>query len=201
MDLEIFFQEFILSSDQGYGIDENKLFEIVQANLNDLNANKRFYNKNSLKIQKTLKGYLGILNELYHVRHVFKTKYDEKLKKRSKKGVLKNLNNSDINKMTVILEESKNEIIEREKFMINLFMAEWNAIGEMKKDMEKLIENCRICEKKVKIFDLVKHSHICEDQFKLKEKRKQQENEFGVLSGNLKELIDSRKHIYLAGSK
>lgn len=40
----------------------------------------------------------------------------------------------------------------------------------MKKDMDKLIENCRICEKRVKLPNLLEHTNYCEKNFQFKEK-------------------------------
>lgn len=60
----------------------------------------------------------------------------------------------------------------RQSTMIELFVSEWTMIGRMKKRLNKLIDNCRICEKKIRVYDLLEHSFFCEKRLKLKEESK-----------------------------
>lgn len=69
-----------------------------------------------------------------------------------------------------IIRLSNEEIYERNSKLMKTYLTEWTIIGKMKKELDKLVENCRMCEKKVKVPDLIEHSHYCEQNFKIKEK-------------------------------
>ena len=60
----------------------------------------------------------------------------------------------------------------RKTVLVELFVKEWTIIGRMKRRLNKLIENCRICEKKIRVYDLITHSFHCERRLELREKSK-----------------------------
>ena len=68
-----------------------------------------------------------------------------------------------------IIKAATLEIQERNKNLLEVYATEWTIIGRMKKELDKYIENCRICWKKVKVPDLIKHSRYCEKIFKIQE--------------------------------
>ena len=69
-----------------------------------------------------------------------------------------------------IVRLSDEEIFERNSKLVTTYLTEWNIIGKMKKVLDKLVENCRMCEKKVKVPNLIEHSHYCEQYFQIKNK-------------------------------
>lgn len=198
-DIDIFLRNLLLSSK--IIINENQVLDVVQAHLNDVLSRSKKKSKKSLKVQRSLKGYLGFLNELLHTRHVFQVKMEERLKKSEFNSTIECLMSSGTEDIQSMVQEVERVVRGRKKVLREIFRAEWVAIGQMKKDLEMLVDNCRICEKRVKVFELVKHSDICEVIFKLKEKLIFEGNEFLDLDEKFNELMKKRKDIYLATPK
>ena len=186
LDIKSLLRDLLLSSD--IRVDENQVLNSVQGHLNEISKVRK-----TRCIQSALKGYLGMLNELFHIRHVFESKMQKYLEVYKFKTIEECVFGSPINNVQLMLEDAKIEISERSAILREIFTGEWTAIGKMKKDLEKLVENCRICEKRVKIFDLVKHSDICEGTFKLKEKINSFGNEFLLSEKKFNQYFDEKK--------
>lgn len=186
LDIKSLLRDLLLSSD--IRVDENQVLNSVQGHLNEISKIRK-----TRYIQSALKGYLGMLNELFHIRHVFESKMQKYLEVDKFKTIEECVFGSPINNVQLMLEDANIEISERSAILREIFTGEWTAIGKMKKDLEKLVENCRICEKRVKIFDLVKHSDICEGTFKLKEKINSFGSELLLLEKQFNQYFNEKK--------
>ena len=194
LDIKLLLRDLLLSSD--IQVDENQVLNSVQSHLNEVSSNRK-----TRCIQSALRGYLGMLNELFHIRHVYESKMDQYLEIRKFKTIEECVFKSPLNNVQLMLEDANIEISERSGVLREIFLGEWTAIGKMKKNLEKLIENCRICEKKVKIFDLVKHSDICEGTFELKEKMNSLEVNFLDLEKQFNKFFEEKKDKFLSSPK
>lgn len=63
----------------------------------------------------------------------------------------------------------------------------------MKKNLEKFVDNCRICEKKVKVYNLIEHSMYCEKQFKIRDQIKQLGHQFIEKTDKYKEALQEEE--------
>ena len=67
-----------------------------------------------------------------------------------------------------VIDWTNGDLFHRNLNLLKIFESEWVIIGKMKKELEKLVDNCRICEKKVKVHNLIEHSKYCEKDYELK---------------------------------
>jgi hypothetical protein len=199
VDIELVLRNFILSSH--IILDENQIWDVVQTFLNELSPKKKSKNRKNLIVERALRGYLGLLNEVLHVRHVFFSQIEKYLDESQYEGKLECLLKSSKDQLHQMCKGINFEIDTRNKIMREMFASEWMAIGNMKKDMEKLVENCRICEKRVKIFDLVLHSDLCEGYFKMKEDFDSIGKEFLILNKEFVSHVENNKQVYLPSEK
>lgn len=78
----------------------------------------------------------------------------------------------NLEKLDHVIDYTNEETLSRSQKLLKIYGMEWEVIGEMKKNLEKLVDNCRICEKKVKAHELIKHSKFCEKRFRIKDEIK-----------------------------
>lgn len=78
----------------------------------------------------------------------------------------------NLEKLDHVIDYTNEETLSRSQKLLKIYEMEWEVIGEMKKNLEKLVDNCRICEKKVKAHELIKHSKFCEKRFRIKDEIK-----------------------------
>ncbi|MEM7515488.1 MAG: hypothetical protein AAF368_01000 [Planctomycetota bacterium] len=172
-------------------IDENHVFDIAQDSLGQTGASTG----ETVSLAKALRGYLGLLNELYHSRFAFRKVGEERLGPRRLRASMAGLLRAAPGTVDQMLAEAREMLRERNKVLRSLFIDEWVAIGKMKRGVEKLIENCRMCEKKVKVFDLVRHSDLCERRFELKETMRALGTDFLRLSSRFVELLREKGYL------
>lgn len=96
------------------------------------------------------------------------------------------------NEINLFLENSQVEVTLRLVKLIETIILEWKVIGYLKKNMDKLIDCCRICEKKIRTLDLIEHSKFCEKLNHLKEQGQNYSSELIAEFENIKKNINSQ---------
>ena len=198
-DIEAVLRDLLLSS-QALS-DENQIWDVAQTFLNDLQPRARKKRNKHLLVQRSLRGYLGLLNEVLHARHVFHAKMQTHLGLKKYSTTRECLYQSREEELRSLVKAVDFEVGLRNRTLREMFAAEWAAIGQMKKDLERLVENCRICERRVKVFDLVRHSDLCEKYFKLKDQFFQVGRHFLGLSEKFGRFVHENSQVYLPEQK
>lgn len=105
---------------------------------------------------------------------------------------------SPTDKLIDILQTSEIEIRLRILKLFQIISNEWRILGKLKKEMNKLIDKCRICEKKVKVTDIIDHSYFCEIFDKMKDQKdivtSKIQNYFDKLKNSLQNHIQLNNH-------
>ena len=191
MKLEDLIRELVLSSE--INVNENHIENIVRYDLSNLNVRNNASLSEKQVLEMSLRGYLGIINELLYLRysilHKIKEIFNVELNILSRCLMKGNKNDyeqktflkscfylfktKNVEKLETIWEHVSAELYERKTKLLEIYATEWQIIGKMKKELEKLVDNCRICEKKVKVHNLIEHSKYCEKRFKLTDEIKQ----------------------------
>ena len=96
--------------------------------------------------------------------------------------------------LQIVIQQATKEIGERYYSLLEVYSTEWSIIGRMKKQLNRFIDSCRICWKKVKVPDLVEHSKLCELNFRIRDELKELEKKFLKIHIDL-ELFFSEREI------
>jgi hypothetical protein len=99
----------------------------------------------------------------------------------------------NVDKLERVWDWVSGELYERNTKLLDIYATEWQIIGKMKRELEKLVDNCRICEKKVKVHNLIEHSKYCEKRFKLRDEIKQTGSVFITKANEFYEIISEQQ--------
>lgn len=211
INVEDLIRELILS--EYINLDENKIQIVVENELSSFDMIICGNMPEKKVLEKSLRGYLSLINELLFKRFFLLKKIQEAfdkniqiLSRRLTKGDDREEHNrkeyilscfdlikvENLEKLDQVIEYKREETFLRSQRLLKIFQMEWEVIGEMKKKLEKLVDNCRICEKKVKVPDLKDHSKNCEKRFRLKDEIHELSKEFIEKVENFKELVKEK---------